>query len=205
MLLNAIDISIGLNNTLIVLTAPPAKPEAITHERLKSPEFNNERAMALLNSYLMALYGQGQWVSTYHKHQIYLNHPLIEQMSIPLSEIQDKVADFMLEFSTIQSATPAHKLAMPASSKGFDITSRMANCIYKHRSGDVMITLTPGAKDKQDSTPAAYTPLTFPLAIYAPGNKLSDSGKTLTITEICPTLMHLLCIPAPHAAFEIGL
>jgi len=203
-LLNAIDISVGLNNTMIVLTAPPAETESINHERLPHPEFNNDRSMALLNSYLMALYGQGQWVNRYYNRQIYLNHTLIDNMSVPLNEIQDKVAEFMLEFSTIQTATPAHTLAMPASASGMDITSRMANSIYKHRSGDVILTLRPGATDKQNSTPASYTPITFPLLIFAPDHELRKPEQFMLV-ELCPTISRLLFIPAPHAASRIGI
>jgi len=203
-LLNAIDISVGLNNTLIVLTAPPAEAENISHERLPHSEFNNDRAMALLNSYLMALYGQGKWVNTYNNRQIYLNHTLIDNMSIPLNEIQDKVAAFMLEFTTIQTATAAHTLAMPASASSFDITSRMANSVYKHRSGDVIITLRPGATDKASRIPASYTPITFPLLIFAPDHELKKPEQ-FTLVELCPTLSRLLCIPAPHAATRIGI
>lgn len=203
-LLNAIDISVGLNNTLIVLTAPPAEPENITHERLPHSEFNNERALALLNSYLMAIYGQGQWVNRYQNRQIYLNHTLIDNMSIPLNEIQDKAAAFMLEFSTIQTATATHTLATPASANGMDITSRMANSIYKHRSGDVIITLRPGTTDKESPVPASYTPITFPLLIFAPDHELRQPEQ-FTLVELCPTLSRLLCIPAPHAASRIGI
>lgn len=203
-LLNAIDISVGLDNTMIVLTAPPTTAESISHDRLPHPEFNNERAMALLNSYLMALYGQGQWVSTYYNRQIYLNHTLIDNMSIPLNEIQDKVAAFMLEFTTIQTATAAHTLALPSSANGLDITSRMANSLYKHRSGDVILTLRPGATDKQSNVPASYTPITFPLLIYAPDHKLRKPEQFMLV-ELCPTLARLLYIPAPHAASRIGL
>ncbi len=203
-LLNAIDISVGLGNTLIVLTAPPAATENIRHERLSYPEFNNERSMALLNSYLMALYGQGQWINTYYNRQIYLNHTLIDNMSVPLNEIQDKVAAFMLEFSTIQTATAAHTLAMPASASGMDITSRMANSIYKHRSGDVILTLRPGATDRQSKIPASYTPIKFPLLIFAPDHELRQPEQFMLV-ELCPTLSRLLCIPAPHAASRIGI
>lgn len=203
-LLNAIDISVGLGNTLIVLTAPPAGTENVHHEKLSYPEFNNDRAMALLNSYLMALYGQGQWVNTYYNRQIYLNHTLIDNMSVPLNEIQDKVAAFMLEFSTIQTATAAHTLAMPASAGGMDITSRMANSVYKHRSGDVILTLRPGATDKQSQIPASYTPIKFPLLIFAPDHELRRPEQ-FTLVELCPTLSRLLCIPAPHAASRIGI
>lgn len=203
-LLNAIDISVGLGNTLIVLTAPPTETENISHERLPHPEFNNERAMALLNSYLMAIYGQGRWVNTYYNHQIYLNHTLIDNMSVPLNEIQDKVAEFMLEFTTIQTATAAHTLAMPASASSFDITSRMANSVYKHRSGDVILTLRPGATDKQSSVPTSYTPITFPLLIFAPDQEIRKLDQ-FTLVQLCPTLCRLLCIPAPHAATRIGI
>ena len=46
--------------------------------------FTLKRCAALLNMYLMALYGQGQYVETYYDRQIYLNHKLIEERKLNL-------------------------------------------------------------------------------------------------------------------------
>lgn len=205
-LLNALDIAVGLNNTIIILTATPQISHTTndTDKRLPQPQFHNERAIALLNSYLMALYGQGQWVTAYHNRQIFLNHQLIDNQSVQLNEIQDKTAQFISEFQTVLTATPAHTLAMPTSSNSFDVISRQANSHYKHRSGDVVLTLIPGANDLDNSNAVTFNPMFVPLLIFAPDAQLENTGQQTTITQVCPTIARLLWITSPNAATEMG-
>lgn len=205
-LLNALDIAVGLNNTVIILTATPQidHTASFSDKRLPHSQFHNERSMALLNSYLMALYGQGSWVTAYHNRQIFLNHQLIDNQSIPLHEIQNKTAEFMAEFQTVLTATPAHTLAMPTSSNSFDVISRQANSHYKHRSGDVVLSLLPGANDLDNPEAVTLNPMFVPLLIFAPDMTIEKPGETMTITQVCPTLARLLWITAPNAATEMG-
>lgn len=63
--------------------------------------------------YLMATYGEGQYVETYHNQQIYLNHKLIENKQLNLAEIQDKSADFLIQFSGVNEAYSAHRALGP--------------------------------------------------------------------------------------------
>ena len=116
-LLDIIEISVGLENSVIVLTAPFNNSTIITHKnpRLASGTFNSRRAMALLNSYLMAIYGQGRWVSGYYDKNISLNKTLIEEENIKMTEIQDYAAQFMLEFSGVHTAIPAYQIQTAAS------------------------------------------------------------------------------------------
>lgn len=204
-LLDAIDISVGLDNAVVVLTAPPAVAEsrADANPLMPHPVFHNERTMALLNAYLMALYGQGRWVSAYHDRQIYLNQTLIEQQSIREDEIQDRVAQFMLEFGAVQTARAAHTLALPEAATGLGLIARQANSLYKHRSGDVVLTLRPGGTDDTGPRIESFTPVTVPIAILAPGEQMEATGRVL-ITELCPTLCRILAIDPPEAATEAG-
>ena len=205
-LLDAIDISVGLENTVVVLTATPQKGRQMesNDKRMPSAQFHNERAMALLNAYLMAIYGQGNWVKAYHNRQIYLNQELIENQSVVLSDIQDKTASFMTLFQTVLTATAAHTLAMPTSTDAPTIVSRQANTQYKHRSGDVVLTLLPGATDLEDAEATSFNPITVPLLIYAPDMQLNGGSGDFKVTDLCPTLARLLWITAPSAATEVG-
>ncbi len=54
---------------------------------------------ALLNMYLMATYGEGKVCGAHHNQQIYLNHKLLEKKELNLAEIQQKSAEFMMQFS----------------------------------------------------------------------------------------------------------
>lgn len=201
-LLDIIEISVGLENSVIVLTAPFNNSTIITHKnpRLASGTFNSRRAMALLNSYLMAIYGQGRWVSGYYDKNISLNKTLIEEENIKMTEIQDYAAQFMLEFSGVHTAIPAYQIQTAASLPN-DMPSRMRNSHYKNRSGDVVFTLSPGwveydESKKQTLYPTITQPYT-PIAIWNKGIKHSDSN--MSIEDLCATLCRILHIPYPNA------
>lgn len=42
----------------------------------------------------MASYGEGQYVEAYYDQQIYLNHKLIENKQLSLTEIQENLPNF---------------------------------------------------------------------------------------------------------------
>ncbi len=102
-LLDALDKKVGLQNTLIVFTgtgyfrSEEEYPEGLL---LGGGDFHPKRCIALLNMYLMAVYGQDQnWVTGYYKNQIYLNRKAIENAKIDMTEIQEKAAAFVQEFT----------------------------------------------------------------------------------------------------------
>ena len=69
--------------------------------------FNVDRAAALTNTYLMALYGHERWVDGGYGHGIYLNRKLIEQKRMDLYQLQRQVATFLMEFEGVADAYPA--------------------------------------------------------------------------------------------------
>lgn len=205
-LLDIIEISVGLDNSLIVLTAPHNNPNHAPQSdpRLSSGTFNSRRAIALLNSYLMAIYGQGRWVSGYYDKNISLNKSLIEDEGIKMVEIQNYVAQFMLEFSGVHTAIPAYQI-QTATSLPNDMPSRMRNSHFKNRSGDVVFTLLPGWVEYDEKTertlyPSITQPYT-PIAIWTKDIKRTDSN--IMIEDLCATLCRILQIPYPNACIGI--
>ena len=69
--------------------------------RIPGGEFHLNRCATLLNMYLMATYGEGQYVEAYYDQQIYLNHKLLEDKQLNLTEIQEKSAEFLVQFSGV--------------------------------------------------------------------------------------------------------
>lgn len=202
-LLEVIELSVGIDNSIIVLTAPPvhySTPTPDDMKRINHGTFKSERSMALLNAYLMAIYGQGRWVTGYYNKQIYLNKRLIEDNHVRLNEICDHAAQFITEFSGVHSAMPAYQI-QTAASMPYDIPSRMRNSHYKNRSGDVIFTLLPGWDEVTDDGERLCVPLTnpqVPIAIVAPG---VDAGTDveMDVEDVCPTLCRMLNLPQPNA------
>jgi hypothetical protein len=52
--------------------------------------------MALVNTYLMAIYGQDRWIEGYYGKNIFLNKKKDEEKKLNFREIQQQVADSCL-------------------------------------------------------------------------------------------------------------
>ncbi len=202
-LLDIIDLSVGLDNCVIMLTAPNhyTNSTTVNNERLNQGSFNSYRSMALLNAYLMAMNGQGRWVSYYYDKNIILNKSLIEDNNIDIAVIENQVARFMLEFAGVHSAYTVSQLHNGSSSAD-DQISRIKNSHYKNRSGDIVFTLLPGwsETDKNNHTITSHTTANsyLPLAIWFDG--INRQELSIRYEDAIPTLCHILQIPLPNAS-----
>ena len=101
-LLEVLDKKVGLQNVLIFVTSTgyidSESPDSGLY-KVPGGEFYLNRCAALLNMYLMATYGEGKYVEAHHNQQIYLNHKLLEKKELNLAEIQQKSAEFLMQFS----------------------------------------------------------------------------------------------------------
>lgn len=89
----------------------------------------------------MASYGEGQYVEAYYDQQIYLNHKLIENKQLSLTEIQEKSAEFLVQFSGVSEVYSAHRLLLGPWSPQIE---RIRNSFHRKRSGDLLIEILPG-------------------------------------------------------------
>lgn len=198
-LLEMLDNRIGKENYTVVLTfAEPREllPEELGRMRVQGGYFSIYKAVALLNSYLNLVYGDGEWVADYDAGQIYLNRELIEKTKVSLKDMQDRVADFMAEFEGIFRVLTAYSLSHNAFSDGQE--ALMQNAFSQKRSGDVLFSLQPAwvpeLKDREDAYFRYSKRTKVPVFFYGAGVK-TPSRKECKISDILPTLCHLLDIP----------
>ena len=206
-LLEAIEISVGIDNSIIVFAAPTIyrNVDNTNNDRINHGTFKTERSMALLNAYLMAIYGQGRWVTGYYNQNIYLNKKLIESNNIRINEICDYTAQFISEFSGVHSAIPAYQIRM-ASSLPSDMPSRIRNSHYTNRSGDVLFTLLPGWTETTNDGKTLSSTLTAPLmpiSIIAPNGERRN--LQINVSDLCPTLCNLLHLPLTNACIGTNI
>ncbi len=86
--IDVVESMLGKNNVLIFLTSNHGvanNPKKMIDDNMPAGFFRYRNAIALLKSYLNAVYGQGDWLSLYNKQQLYLNRTLIEDNNIILS------------------------------------------------------------------------------------------------------------------------
>lgn len=203
-LLTMIDQSVGLDNTFIFLSSTGHYNNEIKpSERFRIPtgEFKPKRCLALLNAYLMAIYGPENWVSHYHNQQIYLNRQLIEDKKIDLKEIQTKAAEFVVEFSGIQDVVTSHRLLHGNWNPDL---SRCINGFNSQVSGDLILSVQPGWEIvyediNRTNTTIRKGSIPAPLILYGPQLKAEKVKRTIDARELAPTVSSILRIRSPNA------
>lgn len=203
--LEFINSTVGKENCLFVLTSDQgvaSTPDYLEKSKIPGSYFDPKKAMILLGSYLNALYGQGNWITGYHDKQIYLNRKLIEDSNLNLADFQQKVADFMLEFSGVANSSTAHNLQNGNFANG--IMVKFQNSYNQRRSGDVIINLEPGWVERNGNITSANSPYDYdshvPLIFYGWKAKRKSVLTPVYINDIAPTLSILLGITWPNGA-----
>ena len=134
---------IGKDNYRLIVFGKPVLGSGFNSfekARLQTNFFNTERAAALCNTYLMAIYGHERWVDGGYGNSIYLNKTLIEQKKMRLSDIQQQVSSFLLEFEGTQSAFAATDLPLL---QGNGDEAKLRCTLNKRTAGDIVFTTQP--------------------------------------------------------------
>lgn len=205
-LLQKIDVKIGIDKTLVFMFANQTavhSPLELGENKIPAGYFNARRSMALLNTYLIALYGQERWIDGYYGKNIFLNKQKIEEKKISFREMQQTVADFMVEFDGIQTAFPSSHILNMGGNADTEMV-RLRNSTHKSSTGDIIITLLPGWMEVDDKNMpvgesnaiVSYTPLYF----YGWQIKPQQVANSYHTTDIAPTLSRILNIPMPNAS-----
>lgn len=202
-LLDVIDKKVGLQNTVFFITSTgytDAEAPDLNKYRIPGGEFHMNRCTALLNMYLMAIYGNGQYVEAYKGLQIYLNHKLIEEKQLKLSEILSKASDFLIQFSGVNEVYSSYRLLLGAWTPEIH---RIRNSYNRKRSGDLTIDVLPGwtivQETPSDNRLVRKSFIPAPLIFMGGGIKPETIHTAVNVDCIAPTLAHFMRIRAPNA------
>ena len=203
-LIDLIDRKVGLGNTLFVITSTgyaDGDPKDPQQYRIPGGEFHIKRCGALLNMYLMAIYGPGQYVETYFDRQIYLNHKLIEDRKLNLTEILNRSCDFIVQMSGVRSAYSSQRVLLGAWTPAVD---KIKNSYNVNCSGDIYVEVMPGWSVVDEYTQTSqvvrdvYT--SAPLIFMGCNIKPEILYTPVKVATIAPTIAHFMRIRAPNAA-----
>ena len=170
-------------------------------------EFHPKRCAALLNTYLMAIYGSENWVLGYHNQQIYLNRRLIENKKVDLHEIQIKAAEFVVQFSGVQDVVTSHQLLH---GNWNEKINEYKNGFHRKLSGDLLIAIQPGwdiiyEDINTDNISVRKDGIPAPLILYGPQVESQRVNRVIDATEIAPTVSRILRIRSPNACDALPL
>ena len=141
-LFETIDKEIGKNVCIFVSSTGYFDNIYATEPRFNIPtgEFSSRKAVSLLNMYLMALYGNGNWVNGYHNEIVYLNEKLAKEKNIPIEQLRKIAGDFLRRMSgVVEAYTFDEILNNPAS----DELARLHKSVHSQESGDVFLEIAP--------------------------------------------------------------
>lgn len=203
-LLHSIDQKVGLKNAIFYLTstgyAEGHSGQQLKDHRIPTGEFYLNRCTALLNMFLMATYGEGQYVEGYHDLQIYLNHKLIEDKKLSLTEVQEKSAEFLSQFSGVNEVYYSTELLLGSWNPYKEVER---NSYHKKRSGDLTVEVLPGweiiENDKVQRT-VNYSAIMAPTIFLGAPFKAEVINTPINAEAIAPTIAKSIRIRAPNGS-----
>ena len=202
-LFEAIDSTVGLDNTVIYITSTgyfTGEGREPSFYKIQSGEFYPKRAVSLLNMYLMAIYGHGEWVAGYSHNQIYLNREFIKDCNMELEEVREKAAQLLIEMDGVQDVYTQHRILLRSTNEH---TDRLRRGLSSSLSGDIFIELVPGWEivyENQTNTReyVRHNAVPAPFMLMAPNVKAQKIEHPIDVTSIAPTVSRVLRIRAPN-------
>ncbi len=208
-LIACVNKKVGKENALFVLSSTgyaDCESTDLKKYRIPTGTFDMRRATGLLNMYLIAVYGQGQYVDAYYGKHIYFNHKVLEDRQINITDITERAQDFLLQLSGVKDVYSAHRLVLGAWAPGMN---RRRNSYNVSKSGDVVVEVLPGWRCINDNanddklTRESYFP--FPIIFYGYNLPPAKIETPVTTDYIAPTLARAMRIRAPNGCANAPL
>jgi predicted AlkP superfamily pyrophosphatase or phosphodiesterase len=193
----------GEEKVLWVLTSDCGASDAWAAGHTPHDRFVANQFETLLNSFLVGQYGPGNWVVDYIDRQLYLNHTLIYQKNLNLTDVQNRAAVFALQFRGV-----SHVLTSTTLSGGYfgeSYGQKMQNSFYPKRAGDLMLNLMPSWIEERGDTRSlpgsmydydTHVPLLF-WGWNIPAQVVSEQ---VDMTAIAPTIARIIGFDRPIAS-----
>ncbi|MBO5263265.1 MAG: alkaline phosphatase family protein [Bacteroidaceae bacterium] len=200
-LLKELDRRIGLENIVIALTSTGYVVEDDSNDekyRLPSGTIHMDRIKALLNVYLSALFGKGEYIDGFFNSEFYLNKQKMEQLQMNKVDVVAHAVEFLKSVDGVEDVFTIYRLGgMLSPELQYVKNGYNAKC-----SGDIWLRLMPGWKMAKDIVSATNlvrrSPVSFPMVIYGQGveHKVIDDFTAANI--LAPQLANLLHIRRPN-------
>lgn len=202
-LLKALDAQVGPGNYSLFLTADHAAvqvPSYLKDLKIPSGYFDSKVFKDKLNAYVVDRFGSEDLIENISNYQVFLNRGLATQLDIDLREMQEDLAQFILQDSAVERTYTSYQMWGEEYTKG--IPYILQNGYNSKRSGDVLFVLKPAviSYSKTGSThgsPQIYDTHT-PLLFFGKGFKRGASYERSEIPDIAPTIAAMLGIAFPN-------
>lgn len=189
-----INVHLKGGNAVVVFTAAHGSSPAYDIDAEPHGRFNVQQFEVIMNAYLNAMYGPGEWVLGYSDRSLFLNHNLIDDKRLSMVEVQNEAAAFALRFRGIAHALSSAMLQSSYFADGYG--KKMQNGFYPRRSGDVVIDLMPEWTEERDGylsqSGSMYAYDTrIPLIFLGSGITARRYDEEVPMTVVAPTLARI--------------
>ena len=155
--------------------------------------------------YLMAIYGNGDWVQGYHNGEFFLNHQLIQTRNLDLHKVRTEAATFLKRMAGVAEAYSIDDIMAVEAGRQAEALRRNTAV---NTAGDVRIAVMPGWEIVTDTPSARTRPnqvtrlgvTTAPVYIMASEVAPQRLDTPVDIRVVAPTVTRLMRIRSPNAA-----
>jgi predicted AlkP superfamily pyrophosphatase or phosphodiesterase len=204
----SLDKSVGLENTLVVLTADhgfPNVPEFAQSRKFESQRLDSSKLMSALNQHLSVKFGAEKIAYKWSAPSVLLDYKLIEQKGLKREEVENSAARFLMSYNGVAQVYTRTQLetgAMPDNR----IAKLMQRAWHPQISGDIVVVTKPywqfgsGSRGTTHGSPYSYDS-NVPLMIMGKSwIKPGAYGQYAEVMDIAPTLAHILRVRPPSAS-----
>lgn len=206
-LIKAIEDYAGKDNVVFFLTSDRGACENqnwLKDINIETGEFNAIRSIVVLNSYLRAIYGLGNWVNGFYNNELYLSQFDIDKAKLSVDEFQHKSEELLVNMSGVSTIIATSDLKKGTYSSG--IMRQAQNTYFPGRSGDLFVVLNYGwkflstKKSLCDCNSAFHDNTHVPLIFYGAGIPKQSVYRYVSMDDLATTLSFFLNIPLPNKA-----
>ncbi len=202
--LDFLEATIGKQNLLLFLSADHGAANNVKYaldHKMPAGFFDSKQTLELLKSHLKDKFNVDNLVLNCSNLNVYLNLKLIDEKKLSLYEVETDVANYLLKCEGVAYANIAYEITI--FDNGYAFHKMIKNDYNAARSGDVMFVLKQGWMEARRTTGTTHgSPYNYdthiPLIFY--GWKVANGSylPEVNITDIAPTIAHLLNIQAPN-------
>ncbi|GAB4237166.1 MAG: alkaline phosphatase family protein [Ekhidna sp.] len=206
-ILDALDREVGEGNYLVFLTADHGStdvPSYLYKNKMPAGYHNNKFIKDLINDELSSFYGDEKWVDNIINEQVFLDQQLIKSKSLDLEEVRQVVVNRLLKEDYVEEAFSSTLVAKRIFTDPY--LQFLQNGYYGKRCGDVVYILSNsnlndayGRQGTDHRTGYSYD-RHIPIIFFGAGIPTGSSIRPVSITDIAPTLSHLLNISLPSGS-----
>lgn len=196
-----LDEKVGQGNYTVFLTADHGAvdvPAELMDKGLPGGYVDSDAISKALTKFLADRYGNEEWIRALANQQVYLDRELAQQKGISLKQMQEEIAEFLLQFDGVLSTNTAYNFRNKNYASG--LQAMYQNGFNYDRSGDVYMQLKPGWLVSSYRTGTSHgSPFSYdthvPMLFFGWGIPHGHTYEKTVVTQLAPTLSTMLHIP----------